>query len=43
MTNQLPGPGAVFLDHVAHFVPDMGTATAALERCGFGLTPFKWL
>ena len=40
MTNQLPGPGAVFLDHVAHFVPDMHDAAAALERCGFRLTPF---
>ena len=40
MTQQLPGPGAVFLDHVAHFVPDMDTAAAALERCGFRLTPF---
>jgi hypothetical protein len=37
---QLPGPGAVFLDHVAHFVPDSGAAAAALERCGFRLTPF---
>src|SRR5438270_12212570 len=40
MPNQLPSPGAVFLDHVAHFVPAMDVAAAALERCGFRLTPF---
>ena len=40
MTDQLPGPGAVFLDHVAHFVPEMDAAAAVLERCGFRLTPF---
>src|SRR5438105_7122557 len=40
MTHQLPPPGAVFLDHVAHFVPEMDAAAAALERCGFRLTPF---
>src|SRR5437868_146086 len=40
MPNQLPPPGAVFLDHVAHFVPEMDPAAAALERCGFRLTPF---
>jgi hypothetical protein len=40
MPNQLPSPGAVFLDHVAHFVPAMDAAAAALERCGFRLTPF---
>jgi hypothetical protein len=37
---QLPGPGAVFLDHVAHFVPDSAAAATAFERCGFRLTPF---
>ena len=40
MTNQLPPPGAVFLDHVAHFVPEMDAAATALEHCGFRLTPF---
>src|SRR5258707_4195710 len=40
MPNQLPLPGAVFLDHIAHFVPEMAPAAAALERCGFRLTPF---
>src|SRR5882762_1300159 len=40
MPLQLPPPGAVFLDHVAHFVPAMDPAAAALERCGFRLTSF---
>jgi hypothetical protein len=40
MSAQLPEVGAVFLDHVAHFVPDMDPAAAALDRCGFRLTPF---
>jgi hypothetical protein len=40
MTRQLPDPGAVFLDHVAHFVPAMDAAAQALERAGFRLTPF---
>jgi len=40
MLGQLPEPGAVFLDHVAHFVPAMEPAAAALEQCGFRLTPF---
>ncbi|HEX5318910.1 MAG TPA: VOC family protein [Stellaceae bacterium] len=39
-TPQLAGPGAVFLDHIAHFVPTMEPAAAALESCGFRLTPF---
>jgi hypothetical protein len=40
MPPQLPGPAETFLDHVAHFVPAMEPAAAALERCGFRLTPF---
>jgi hypothetical protein len=40
MRNQLPGPGEVFLDHTAFFVPAMAAAAEALERCGFRLTPF---
>ena len=40
MTEQLPGQGQVFLDHVAHFAPIMEPAAEALERCGFHLTPF---
>ena len=37
---QLPRENQAFLDHVAHFVPDMDRAGAALERLGFRLTPF---
>ncbi len=40
MPAQLPDAGAVFLDHVAHFVPAMDRAAEALEACGFRLTPF---
>jgi hypothetical protein len=40
MAGQLPEPGAVFLDHVAHFVPAVDAAAQALERCGFRLTEF---
>jgi hypothetical protein len=40
MTGQLPQPGEIFLDHVAHFVPAMDAAAEALERLGFRLTPF---
>lgn len=40
MTAQLPAAGETFLDHVAHFVPAMEPAAAALESCGFRLTPF---
>jgi Glyoxalase-like domain len=40
MAAQLPEAGAVFLDHVAHFVAAMDSAAEALERCGFRLTPF---
>jgi|SRR5579863_6186818 len=40
MPKQLPGPGEIFLDHTAFFVPQMESATAALEACGFRLTPF---
>jgi hypothetical protein len=32
MAAQLPGPGEVFLDHVAHFVPAIDEAAAAFER-----------
>jgi Glyoxalase-like domain len=41
MANQLPGPGEVFLDHTAFFVAEIDAAAAALERCGFRLTPFS--
>jgi hypothetical protein len=40
MPAQLPEAGAVFLDHVAHFVPAIDPAAPALEHCGFRLTPF---
>ena len=38
---QVPGAGKLNLDHVAHFVPHIDTASAALERLGFTLTPFS--
>ncbi len=40
MAQQLPAIGEAFLDHIAHFVPDMDAAAEAFERCGFRLTPF---
>ena len=40
MPAQLPEAGAVFLDHIAHFVPAMDAAAAALQQCGFRPTPF---
>lgn len=33
--------GALSVDHVAHFVPDIDAAGAALEKLGFTLTPFS--
>jgi len=39
MARQLPKPGEVFFDHLAHFVPDLAAAAADLERLGFVLTP----
>ena len=38
---QVPPPGELALDHVAHFVPDMDGASLALERLGYALTPFS--
>jgi hypothetical protein len=40
VSEQLPGGGEIFLDHVAHFVPALAPAAATLEACGFRLTPF---
>ena len=40
MTSQLPGTGAIFLDHLAHFVPDMDEAHQAFNRLGFVQTPY---
>jgi hypothetical protein len=37
----IPPAGALNVDHVAHFVPDMDAASAALERLGFTPTPFS--
>lgn len=38
---QVPAAGELNLDHVAHFVPHIDSASAALERLGFTLTPFS--
>lgn len=35
---QRPPPGSLFLDHVSHFVPDLGAAGALLEELGFAVT-----
>lgn len=39
--NQVPAAGELTLDHVAHFVPHVEAASAALEKLGFTLTPFS--
>lgn len=39
--NQVPADGELVLDHVAHFVPHVEAASAALEKLGFTLTPFS--
>jgi len=36
---QIPPPGSLYLDHVSHFVPDLGAAARALEALGFAVTP----
>lgn len=38
---QVPPAGALNVDHVAHFVPHVDAASAALEKMGFALTPFS--
>lgn len=38
---QPPSPGKLNIDHVAHFVPHIDAASAALEQAGFTLTPFS--
>ena len=38
---QVPPPGTLNLDHVAHFVPSVDAASEALEKLGFTLTPFS--
>ena len=37
--NQTPAPGELNLDHVAHFVPDLGVAARLAESVGFVVTP----
>ncbi len=41
VTSQVPPPGRINIDHVAHFVPHIDAASAALEQAGFTLTPFS--
>ena len=36
---QLPPAGSLFLDHLSHFVPDLGAAACALDTLGFAVTP----
>jgi len=36
---QRPPPGALFLDHVSHFVPDLDAAGVLLAELGFAVTP----
>ena len=38
---QTPAAGALTLDHVAHFVPNIDEAAPALQKLGFTLTPFS--
>ncbi len=40
-SSQSPSAGKLNIDHVAHFVPHIDTASAALEQAGFTLTPFS--
>jgi hypothetical protein len=37
--NQKPAPGELYLDHVAHFVPDLGAAARVAESLDFKVTP----
>lgn len=39
--NQVPAAGELVLDHVTHFVPHVDSASSALEKLGFTLTPFS--
>ena len=36
---QFPPPGGLILDHVSHFVPELGSAARALQALGFAVTP----
>jgi Glyoxalase-like domain len=37
---QLPPKGEVYLDHIAHFVPDIAAGAQAFERLGYVVTPY---
>ncbi len=37
----VPEDDSVFLDHIAHFVPDMEAASEAMRQLGFALTPYS--
>lgn len=39
MEKRIPAPGELVLDHVAHFVPDLGAARGTLQAMGFAVTP----
>jgi len=39
--NQAPTPGTLIIDHVAHFVPHVDSASSGLKKLGFTLTPFS--
>lgn len=36
---QKPAPGTLYLDHVAHFVPDLAAAARLAQSLGFAVTP----
>ena len=38
-SQQVPAPGNLVLDHIAHFVPSLAEATKALNALGFTVTP----
>lgn len=37
---QIAAKGEIFVDHIAHWVPDIAPAACAMERLGFVLTPY---
>ncbi|MEM9682064.1 MAG: VOC family protein [Pseudomonadota bacterium] len=37
---QIAGPNEVFVDHIAHWVPDMPAAAQVMKRLGFVMTPY---
>lgn len=38
---QRPPAGELYLDHLGHFVPDLGAAAAVWEKLGFAVTPLS--